>query len=329
MKRVLVLGFIAMLLVSLLGLAQDKVLHWNLETDPGTIDPSYATRTSSQQIDHALFLGLTGLNEETLKVIPRLASSWEVSEDGLSWTFHLRKDAMWSDGTPVTAYDITFAIERTLNPKRSSPLAQKLYVLKGAQAYNVGQGRARDIGVRAVDNHTVRFTLTRPIGCFPALVESTAFYPQPRSIVEDYGINWTKPEHIVSDGPYVLGQWLKERIILCKSTTYYDQQNVNIDEVYCFMIGDPALALAMYKRGKLDIVRIARSDIVRVKADPTLSKELHVAQSQAVRIGDGCAISVTYTYALAELTRPYVIRTYAPFGREKWEDWDILPHSSQ
>ena len=321
MKRVLVIGLILIVFVCYATFAQNKVLHWNLGTDPQTIDPSYATSTASRQIDHALFLGLTELDGKTLKAIPRLASAWEVSSDSLNWTFHLRKDAMWSDGTPVTAHDITFAIERTLDPKRASPLARTLYILKGAQAYNAGQGRARDIGVRAIDNHTVLFTLIRPSDCFPALVSDSIFYPQPRSIVEDYGMDWIKPEHIVTDGPYILGQWVSNHIILYKSTTYYDAKKVNIDEIYCYMIADAATALSMYDQGKLDVLSVSQSDVESIKANPVLNSELHISPSKSPAIDSSCLPALTYPSA--QLTKPYIVRTYALLGREKWESWDI------
>jgi len=327
MKTMCVTSVIFVVFLGVLGFAQEKILKWNLGASPATIDPSYVTRTASQQIDHALFLGLTDIDDEALKVIPRLATSWDVSDDGFDWTFHLRRDAMWSDGTPVTAHDITFAIERTLDPEGGSPLARTLYILRGAEAYNTGHGRVRDIGVRAIDNHTVRFTLSEPNDCFPALVSDPVFYPQPRSIVEDYGRDWIKPEHIVTDGPYVLGQWVSDSIILYKSTTYYDAESVNIDEVYCHMIEDTQDALAMYKKGKLDVVSVSLEDIERVKADPSLSSQLHIYPSAAATVTSGCLPTVTYP--VAQLTKPYIVRTYALLCREKWEEWDILPRSPQ
>jgi oligopeptide transport system substrate-binding protein len=320
MKRAFAFGFMLLLAVGLGGLAREEVLRWNLGADPGTIDPSYAVGAAAEQIDHALFLGLTEIDTETLAVIPRLANAWEVSEDNLNWTFHLRQDAMWSDGTPVTAHDITFAIERTLDPGASSPLVRKLYVLAGAQAYHTGAGRARDIGVRAVDNHTVRFTLSRKDDCFPVLVSHPVFYPQPRSIVEDYGSGWTEPEHIVTDGPYVLGQRVSDRIVLYRSATYCDADKVDIDEVRCYTIADFERALAMYRGGELDVIPV--TDVAEIEADPAISDELHICPQAAV-IGPGCLLS----YPAAQLTKPYIVRTYAPLGREKWEEWEILPGS--
>jgi len=333
MIRLFVLSLIVIVSVGLPALAQEKVLHWNLDTDPTTIDPSYASSAASQQIDHAFFLGLTDIDDETLTIIPRLATGWEMSDDGIAWTFHLQVDATWSDGTPVTAHDITFAIERTLDPNGSVDpggssdsqnhlsLLQKLYVLKGAQAYNSGTGRARDIGVTAFDNHTVRFTLVEPNVCFPVLVSDPVFYPQPRSIVEDYGIDWTKPEHIVTDGPYTLGQWVNDHITLYKSTTYYDVAHVNMDQIYCHMVEDRQDALAMYKEGKLDVVSVSQEDLESVQEDAVLSSELHVSPSQHLLRGSGCL--PTASYAFAQLTKPYIVRSYGLLGREKWENWDI------
>ena len=320
MKRVFVLGLIAVLSVSFIASTQEKVLHWNLGVDPTTVDPCYATSTASQQIAHALFLGLTDIDDETLEIIPRLVTSWEVSGDGTTWTFHLRHEAMWNDGTPVTAHDVTFAIERTLDPEAPSPLAQKLYVLRGAEEYHTGSGRARDVGVEAIDNHTVRFTLIAPNDCFPALLSEPVFYPQPRSIVEDYGIDWTQPEHIVTDGPYILGQSMNDRIILYKSATYYDADSVNIDEVYCHVIEDEQEALAMYTKGKLDVACVSREEIERVKTDPLLSSQLRIYPS--AELASTCL--PTLAYPVAQLTKPYIVRTYALLGREKWENWDIL-----
>ena len=324
MKRVFALGLMLMVVMSLNALAQEQVLHWNLGSNPTTIDPSYATASSSQQIDHALFLGLTDIDDETHKVVSRLATSWEVSDDGITWTFHMRRDAMWSDGTPVTAHDLVFAIERTLDSEGGSPLAQTLYILRGAEAYNIGRGRARDAGVRAIDNHTVRFTLSEPNDCFPALVSDPVFYPQPRSIVEDYGIDWTMPEHIVTDGPYVLGQWVSDRIVLYKSVTYYDSDEVNIDEVLCYMIADSQKAVSMYEEGKIDVISVSKEDIESIKTHRLLGNELHVSSSRNRVIDSACLPALSYPPA--QFTKPYIVRTYAPLGREKWEDWDLLPH---
>ncbi|MCD6494722.1 peptide ABC transporter substrate-binding protein, partial [Candidatus Bipolaricaulota bacterium] len=123
MKKIWLLGLIFTLIVGVMAFGQVKTLYWNLNTEPPTIDPSLATDTTSVQVDHALFLGLTDFDDATMDVIPRLATDWEASEDGLTWTFHLRKDAVWTDGTPVTAHDVEFGVKRTLDPATASDYA--------------------------------------------------------------------------------------------------------------------------------------------------------------------------------------------------------------
>ncbi len=276
MNKAVMLGFTLVIALSSLAFGQGKILQWNLGTEPITLDPSLAMDTAATQIVHALFLGLTDLDDATMAIIPRLATDWEVSDDGLTWTFHLRQDAMWFDGTPVTAYDVEFGVKRTLDPNTDSPTAYLLYVIKGAEAYNSGAGSADEVGVRGLDNYTVQFTLERLAGYFPYILSMPASYAQPQTIVEDYGNGWTLPEHIVSDGPYSLGDWAHgDHLILYKSFTYYGLLDVKIDQVYCHMIGDEVTALEMYEAGKLDVVAAPLEDMDRLMTDSALKDELH------------------------------------------------------
>ena len=136
------------------GATGDKVtLNWNLGTEPPTADPALATDTTSVDLDEQLFLGLTDFDDVTSEVIPELATSWEVSDDGLTWTFHLRDDVYWvryntatkeveqvldDEGNPrkVTAYDIEYAVKRTLDPRTGSDYAYVLYIIKNGEAVN-------------------------------------------------------------------------------------------------------------------------------------------------------------------------------------------------
>jgi len=128
-------------------------LNWNLGTEPPTADPGLATDTTSVDVDEQLFLGLTDFKDETMEVIPELATSWEVSEDGLTWTFHMRDDVIWvryntatkqveqvldDEGNPrkVTAHDVEYAVKRTLDPRTASDYAYVLYIIKNGEAVN-------------------------------------------------------------------------------------------------------------------------------------------------------------------------------------------------
>ncbi|MBU4349068.1 peptide ABC transporter substrate-binding protein, partial [bacterium] len=231
-------------------------LEWNLGTEPPTLDPSLATDTTSVDVVEQLFLGLTDFNDETMAVIPELATSWEVSKNGLVWTFHLRKDVKWTDGKPVTAHDIEYAVKRTCDPATASDYAYVLYIIKGAKEVNTGEVTDLNyIGVKAIDDYTIQFALNNPAGYFPAIAGMWIARPVPRWAIEKYGEKWTDPENIVTNGSYLLTKWAHEdEIILEKNPDYFGADNVQIERVHCVMIVEASTAMAMYEDGKLDSI---------------------------------------------------------------------------
>lgn len=273
--RVLASVLVIIGLLSVSG-AAEKVLRWNLGTEPPTLDPALANDTTSLLVIGQIFLGLTDYNPATGEIIGELATHWEVSDDGLIWTFHLRQDAVWTDGTPVTAYDVEYSMKRMLDPATAAKPANLLWVVKGAYAFNTGKGSADEVGIRAIDEYTVQFELDHPIVFFPALA-TRVVVPVPKQAVEKYGDKWTEPEHIVCNGPYMLKEWVHDHyLVLVKNPTFYDAASVKIDKIYCYMIVEESTALAMYEAGELDVCRtIPPAELDRIKADPVLSKELH------------------------------------------------------
>jgi len=264
---------------SLAALTAPVTLHWNLATEPPTLDPSLATDTTSVFVTEQLFLGLTDFDDETMEVIPELATSWEVSEDGLVWAFHMRKDVKWTDGKPVTAHDIEYAVKRTCDPATASDYAYVLYIIKGAKEVNIGDVTDLNyIGVKAIDDYTIQFALNHPAGYFPAIAGMWVNRPIPRWTIEKYGEKWTEPENIVTNGPYLLTKWAHEdELIMEKNPDYFDADKVQIEKVHCVMVVEASTAMAMYEDGILDDVGVALDDMDRVKADPVLSKELFIA----------------------------------------------------
>jgi oligopeptide transport system substrate-binding protein len=269
----LIMGF------SLAALAAPVTLQWNLATEPPTLDPALGTDTTSIWVIEQLFLGLTDYDDETMEVVPELATSWEVSEDGLVWAFHLRKDVKWTDGSPVTAYDIEYAVKRTCDPATASNYAYVLYIIKGAKEVNTGEITDLDhIGVKAIDDYTIQFALNQPAGYFPAIAGMWVTRPVPRLAIEKYGIKWTEPENIVTNGPYLLTKWAHEdEIIMEKNPGYFDADNVQIEVIHCAMVVEASTAMAMYEDGVLDSTPVPSEDIDRVKTDTDLSKELTMA----------------------------------------------------
>jgi len=282
MKRSILILILSLSLImgfSLAALAAPVTLEWNLGGEPPTLDPSLATDTTSVDVVEQLFLGLTDFDDETMEVIPELATSWEVSPDGLVWAFHLRKDVKWTDGTPVTAHDIEYAVKRTCDPATASDYAYVLYIIKGALEVNTGEITDLNyIGVKAVDDYTIQFALTQPAGYFPAIAGMWIARPVPRWAIEKYGEKWTEPENIVTNGSYLLTKWAHEdEIILEKNPDYFGADDVQIERVHCVMIVEDSTSMAMYEDGKLDDTPVPLDDMDRVKADPVLSKELTIA----------------------------------------------------
>ncbi|MCK4419896.1 peptide ABC transporter substrate-binding protein, partial [Candidatus Aerophobetes bacterium] len=256
-KGTIVLGVITLVCMSMLVFpvfGEVKVLHWNLGTEPPTLDPALATDTTSVFVDEQLFLGLTDFNDETMEVIPELAIHWRASDDGLVWTFVMRDDIKWTNGKPVTAYDVEYGVKRTLDPATASNYAYMLYVIKGAEDFNAGEVTDSDtVGVKAVDDYTVRFELNHPAGYFPSIAGMWIARPQPQETIEKWGDKWTEPENIVTNGHYMLKEWVHDDyLVMVKNPDCYEADKVQIDEIYCVMIEEQSTALALYEGGELN-----------------------------------------------------------------------------
>jgi len=293
-KHVYVLVAVAIVATIILsGCAQSGAkgpeLNWNLGTEPPTADPALASDTTSVQVDQALFLGLTDFDDNTLEVVPELATEWSVSSDGLVWTFKMRKDAEWVNYDPesgkttkvgkVTANDVVYGVKRTIDPATASDYAYVNYIIKNAEAVNTGELTDLDaIGVKAVDDYTVEFTLEQPAGYFPAIAGMWVNRPVPQATIEEYGDKWTEAGNIVTNGPYMLAEWAHESsMVFIKNPKYYDAKKVQIAKINCVMVVEASTAFAMYENGELDVSSPGLDDMDRVKADPVLSKELYIA----------------------------------------------------
>jgi len=272
-------------------------LNWNFSTEPPTLDPSLAEDTTSNDVIESLFLGLTGLGQKG-EVLPELATEWSANATGDVYTFKMRQDAKWvnyNTGTkettevgPVTAHDVVYGVKRTLNPKTASGYAYVLYIIKGGEAFNTADADALSademqaledaVGVKAIDDYTVEFTLEHPAGYFPGIAGMWVARPMPKDVIETHGERWVEPGFIVTNGPYVLAEWAHfDHLTLLKNPLYYDAANVQIDKVFGVMVVEASTAFAMYEANELDTVAPPLEDMDRIKADPVLSKELHIS----------------------------------------------------
>ena len=252
---------------------ESAIININLGNEP-IIDPALCTDTTSVDIDEAMFLGLTYYNSETMKVIPELAKSWEVSSEGLKWTFHMRNDVFWvhynsTSGEveqmhPVTSHDVEYGVKRILNPETGSPYAHMLYIIKNAEAVNTGERTDMgSIGVNALDDYTIEFTLEEPAAYFPVITSMWATKPVPREPIDNYGGLWTEPNNIFTNGAYSLQEWVhNDHLILNKNPYYYGAENVSIDTINFFMVNESSEALSMYENGDLDVTNVPCRDVL-------------------------------------------------------------------
>ena len=234
-------------------LHRENVLYFGGGAEPESIDPGVAYDSPGLEIARNLFEGLLRYHPETLKPLPGVAHAWERSEDGKRYVFHLRKDARWSDGKAVTAHDFVFSWRRVLDPATAAQYSALFWDIRGAKAFAEGKGAAEDVGLRALDDHTFEVVLERPVPWFLDLLPFAPFHPVPRWAVEAHGIRWTRPEHIVSNGPFVLEKWvIAYEIRLKKSPTYWGRDEVRLDGAVAIVSDDDHAMLRLFRAGELD-----------------------------------------------------------------------------
>ncbi len=223
--------------------------------DPHNLDSTQADDSQSVHVIDQLFSGLVTLNEE-LDVIPEIARSWEMLESGRSYIFHLRDDAAWSDGAPVTADDFVYAWRRVLYPAARSHVASLLYDLQGARAFHLGEiSDPHTLGVRALDPVTLLVELERPTGHFAQLLGNSAAYPLPRHVVEKYGPAWTEPEHLVTNGPFRLTGWRRgQEMTMARNPAYRGLAGGNVQAVTLAISSESAAILERYEADELDVM---------------------------------------------------------------------------
>jgi len=264
----------------------EVVLRLSTTSEPTTLDPNLAEDYYSITPVEQMFLGLTNINNETAAIEPELAESWETSEDGLTWTFNLRNDVLWSDGQPVTAQDVVYSVQRAVMPETASPYAYVLYIIKNASAINqtVIPTDTYDIdtlGITAIDEHTVQFTLEAPASYFLSISSMWTLRPVPSWTIEEFGDAWTDPANIVVNGPYKVTEWSPgESLTFVKNDSYVNAADVQIERVELAVISDQNTEVALYESGELDVAgegagSLPIEEVTRILADATLSAEFH------------------------------------------------------
>jgi oligopeptide transport system substrate-binding protein len=221
---------------------RDGILHYGNGAEPQGLDPHVVTGVPENHIVRALFEGLAVKNPKTLEPEPGVAERWDISEDGTVYTFHLNPNARWSNGETMTASDYVWSWNRALHPDTGSLYAYMLYPIVNSEAYSKREiTDFTEVGVKALDDHTLQVTLNAPTPYFLQLMDHySTFAVHPETLLKhgkmtDRFTPWTRVGNIVSNGPFTLEEWsLNRRIIIKKNEHYWDRYNVALNGVYFY-----------------------------------------------------------------------------------------------
>lgn len=259
----------------------DNVVTLNLGKEPPTLDPLRNTDSTSGRVIHELMRGLTDFNKQA-QVTPELAQSWQVSPDGLRYTFKLRPHIKWSDGKPITAKDFVYAWKRVLTQSNGSAYAFFLFSIHNAEAfYNGTLSDFSHVGIRTPNPQTLEIRLRRPNVFFPAMLAFPVAVPIREDNVTAYGNQFTEAGHYITNGPFRLSQWQHDsRIILKPNRYYWDGQASERPDVQFEMIPDQNTAVTLFEQGVLDMADsgtvISNFEYARYAQDPR-AKEVGIS----------------------------------------------------
>jgi len=186
------------------------------------------------------------------RIVPGAAVRWNISRDGKTYTFYLRRDARWSNGDPVTAEDFVYGLQRSANPETASNYAQVLLPIGNAAEVLSGKLPPDELGVAALDEFTLQISMRDPTPYFLALLNHPVTYPVHRASVQEHGSTFSRPGNLVSNGAYILEDWvIRSHIDLVKNENYWDAENVILEKIFYYPYKDRSTALKQFRAGKL------------------------------------------------------------------------------
>ncbi|MFY0759635.1 peptide ABC transporter substrate-binding protein [Metabacillus dongyingensis] len=231
---------------------KEKILHLNNGAEPTSFDPVIGFDAVSWNALNNLMEGLTRLGKDH-EPEAAAAEKWDVSEDGKTYTFHIREDAKWSNGDDLTADDFVFAWKRLLNPETGSGAAFLGYFIEGGEAYNSGTGSADDVKVKAVDKKTFEVTLISPQAYFLSVIANPAFFPVNEKVAAETPDWFAEADTFVGNGPFSLESWEHDKeFVMKKNDQYWDAKNVKLDGVHWAIVEDTNTEYQLYQTGELD-----------------------------------------------------------------------------
>ena len=298
-------------------LAADQTFTYRDLDESPSIDPGMVEDAAGGDIVRDLFEGLLNQDADG-NIVPGVASSYEVSDDLLTYTFTLR-DAKWSNGDPVLASDFVYAWRRAASPELASPYSWylELMAVENVSEVIAGDMPTDALGISAPDDKTVVVKITQPLPYFPQMLTHYTTFPVPEKVVEELGSDWTKPGNMVSNGAYVLTEHVpQEKLVRERNPMYWDNENTIIEKVVSLVINDEDTALTRYLAGELD-----RTDIPAGQF-PALEAEY---PEDVMSVPNAC--SYYYTINLTDTTNPALLDVNVRQALSLAVDRDIIVHN--
>ena len=303
-----------------------KILHLGNGAEPKELDPAVVTGVSEFHIISSLLEGLVTLDPTDMTPLPAAAVSWEISPDLITYTFHIRKNAKWSNGDDVVSSDFVYSWTRLLNPETASEYAYQAYYIKNGRPFN--EGKLKDpakLGLAAPDSKTLVVTLESPTPFFLALLNHHSLYPVNRKTVEAFGSQWSRPEHHVGNGPFRLKKWaLNTVVVVERSPSYWDSPVVRLDEIHFHPVEDGSTEEKLFRAGKLHMTNTIPMERIPYWRDhpdvyhqdasfSTAYYELNVTRIPLKdrRVRMALALSIDRTAIVEKVTRSGQIPAYA------------------
>jgi oligopeptide transport system substrate-binding protein len=240
---------------------REQILHFGNGDEPQDLDPHLTTGIPEFHIQLALFEGVVSKHPKDLSIQPGIAEFWEISENLLTYTFHFRENALWSNGDPVTAQDFVYSWERALRPELGSLYSYMFTYIKNADAFFKGEiDDFNLVGVKALNERTLQVQLQSPTPFFLQILDHHSYYPVHPPTIEKFGgmikrgSQWTRPGNFVGNGAFVLKEWKLNRILTVeKSQTYWDAETVKLNEIHFYPIANGSTEERMYRAGQLHV----------------------------------------------------------------------------
>ena len=250
----------------------------NIGSEVATLDPQKAEGVPESNVMRNLLEGLVETDNNG-QLVPGVASSWQ-SDNGRIWTFTLRNDARWSNGEPVTAHDFVYSWQRLADPKTASPYASYLQTahLENIDAVLSGKAAPGELGVKALDDHHLQVTLSEPVPYFVAMLAHSAMKPVYRPAIEQWGEQWTQPNHYVGNGAFTLSEWVvNEKIVVKRNPDYWDNAHTVIEEGVFLPLSSENSDINRYRSGGTDMTNSAVPPEMFKKLQQDLGDEVKVS----------------------------------------------------